>query len=48
MVPLATFDGSKVAYVAVCSQSTMVVTSDGVLWVQIWNMRAIGDVDNLA
>ena len=48
LVPPTAFDGSKVAYVAVCSQSTMVVTSDGVLWVQIWNMRAIGDVDNLA
>ena len=33
LVPPATFDGSKVAYVAACSQSTMVVTADCVLWV---------------
>ena len=32
LVPPATLDGSKVAYVEACSQSTMVVTADGVLW----------------
>jgi len=33
LVPPATFGGSKVVYVAACSDSTMVVTADGVLWV---------------
>jgi alpha-tubulin suppressor-like RCC1 family protein len=33
LVPPATFDGSKVAYVEASSESTMVVTVEGVLWV---------------
>ena len=33
LVPPATFDRSKVAYVEASSESTMVVTADSVLWV---------------
>jgi len=39
LVPPATFDGSKVAYVEESSESTMVVTVDSVLWVCDFGIR---------